>query len=103
MVPCQCATDHTWWAASIAMAAREKRQIPSAVEKAGAWKPARSNGRFPPSPTLPWKSRKRREIPTFPPHRLLLLAVNEKQGRLAPPKPKTGHLDVLPTVRRGPH
>ena len=45
----------------------------SAVEKAGAWKPAKTKSRFPPAPTLPWKSRQRREIPTFPPRRLRLL------------------------------
>src|ERR1035438_4483661 len=45
----------------------------SAVEKAGAWKPAKTKSRFPPASTLPWKSRKRRGIPTFPPRRLRLL------------------------------
>src|SRR6185437_13737610 len=106
MVPCPCATDRTWWAVSTAMAAREKRQTPSAVEKAGAWKPVKTQSRFPPSPTLPWKSRKPREIPTFPPRRLLFVAVNENQGGASRlnQKPdrsrinKTGHLDLLPTA-----
>jgi transposase len=40
-------------------------------------------------PTPPWKSRPNREIPTFPPHRLLFVRVNESQRRLTPPKPKT--------------
>jgi transposase len=37
--------------------------------KDGAWKPAKTKSRFPPSPTPPWKSRPNREIPTFPPRR----------------------------------
>src|ERR1700680_2940796 len=57
----------------------------SAVEKAGAWKPAKTNSRFPPAPTLPWKSRTNREIPTFPPRRLRLLFYPKEKQR---PKPK---------------
>lgn len=92
MVRSPCATDPTWWVASTATAAREKRRTRSAVEKAGAWKSAKTKSRFPPSPTLPWKSRPLREIPTFPPRRLLLVAVNEKPRRREPPKPKTGQI-----------
>ena len=40
-----------------------------AVEKAGVWKPAKTKNRFSPAPTLPWKSRRNGEIPTFPPRR----------------------------------
>src|ERR1700693_908804 len=92
----------------------------SAVEKAGAWKPAKTKNRFPPAPTLPWKSRRRREIPTFPPRRLRLLFYPKEKQR---PKPnprrrpkgrialfhkadrshinKTGQLDLLTTARFG--
>src|SRR5207248_4203620 len=70
----------------------------SAVEKAGVWKPAKTNGRFSPAPTLPWKSRKKREIPTFPPRRLRLLFCPKEKQR---PKPKPqkrrpkGHIALL--------
>jgi hypothetical protein len=37
-----------------------------AVEMAGLWKDRKSTSSFPSLPTAPWKSRKRREIPTFP-------------------------------------
>src|SRR6476620_4208063 len=57
----------------------------SVVEKAGAWKPAKTKSRFPPAPTLPWKSRPNREIPTFPPCRLRLLFCPKGKQR---PKPK---------------
>src|ERR1043165_4974729 len=89
----------------------------SAVEKAGAWKPSKTTNRFPPAPTLPWKSRRKREIPTFPPRRLrLLLGPKEKQRQNQKPRRrrpegrvalfhkadrsrinKTGHLDLLTT------
>ena len=58
----------------------------SAVEKAGAWKPAKTKSRFPPAPTLPWKSRPKREIPTFPPRRLRLLFCPNRKAKA---KPKT--------------
>src|ERR1041384_2196788 len=64
----------------------------SRVEKAGVWKPVKTKSRFPPAPTLPWKSRRRREIPTFPPRRRRLLFSQPKQK----PKPK-------PTPRRRPN
>src|SRR5579862_7183470 len=57
----------------------------SAVEKAGAWKPAKTTNRFPPAPTLPWKSRRKRETPTFPPRRLRLLFCPKEKQR---PNPK---------------
>ena len=57
----------------------------SAVEKVGVWKPAKTKSRFPPAPTLPWKSRQEREIPTFPPRRLRLVFYPQKKQR---PKPK---------------
>src|ERR1700694_2828035 len=76
----------TWWGA---MTAREKgssTQVEkSAVEKAGAWKPAKTKSRFSPAPTLPWKSRTNREIPTFPPRRRRLLFYPKEKQR---PKPK---------------
>jgi hypothetical protein len=34
---------------------------------AGRWKAWKTQSRFPTLPTVPWKSRQRREIPTFPP------------------------------------
>src|ERR1043166_2007284 len=93
----------------------------SAVEKAGAWKPSKTTNRFPPAPTLPWKSRRKREIPTFPPRRLrLLLCPKEKQRQNPKPRRrrpdgrvalfhkadrsrinKTGQLDLLTTEPRG--
>ncbi len=63
--------------------------------KGGAWKPAKTNGRFPPVPPLPWKSRNCREIPTFPPRRrrrIPLLKRKSKGWRLAPPKTQTGQI-----------
>src|ERR1022692_3632364 len=94
--------------------ARERPQ--SAVEKAGAWKPAKTESRFPPAPTLPWKSCPNCEIPTFPPRRRRLLSSpKEKQkpktkprrrpeGRIALSHKadrslnnKTGQLDLLTT------
>src|SRR5690242_20668035 len=33
----------------------------------GPWKAWKTKGGFPTLPTVPWKSRKKREIPTFPP------------------------------------
>src|ERR1051326_5327044 len=91
----------------------------SAVEKAGAWKPSKTTNRFPPAPTLPWKSRRKREIPTFPPRRLRLwLCPKEKQRQNPKPRRrrpdgrvalfhkadrsrinKTGQLDLLTTAR----
>src|SRR5450755_1947994 len=95
--------------------ARERPQ--SAVEKAGAWKPAKTESRFPPAPTLPWKSRPNREIPTFPPRRRRLLSSpKEKQKPKTKPRRrpegrialfhkadrslnnKTGQLDLLTTA-----
>jgi len=37
-----------------------------AVEMAERWKAWKSKGRISPLPTVAWKSRKQREIPTFP-------------------------------------
>src|SRR5437016_14154577 len=88
----------------------------SAVEKAGVWKPAKTKTRSSPAPTLPWKSRQRREIPTFPPRRLRFL-LSPKPKQKPNPKPrrrpdggvalfhkadraliiKTGQLDLLTT------
>ena len=42
-----------------------------AVEKAGPWKPWKTTNRFPTVPTVPWKTRPPRGIPTFPPPRPL--------------------------------
>src|SRR4029077_10593705 len=92
-----------WWADSPRTANPSTPK--SAVEKAGAWKPAKTKPRFPPVPTLPWKSRKPREIPTFPPRRRRFVFSNPRRRRLTPPKPKpdrsrvnqTGHLDLLTT------
>src|SRR4029078_12513629 len=105
---CRLAGDLTWWGVSPPMGARWTRvaKTQSAVEKAGAWKPAKTKSRFPPAPTLPCKSRQRREIPTFPPRRVLYVSQNQKPRRLTPPKPKpdrscvnkTGQLDVLTTA-----
>src|SRR6266567_9002221 len=106
------------------MPAREKscsaRHPKSAVEKAGAWKPTKTKSRFPPAPTLPWKSRTNREISTFPPRRLrLLLCPKGKQrpqpnprrrprGRIAlfhkadrSRVNKTGQVDLLTTASMG--
>src|SRR5689334_22612295 len=94
----------------------------SAVEKAGAWKPSKTTNRFPPAPTLLWKSRRKREIPTFPPRRLrLLLCPKEKQRQNPKPRRrrpdgrvalfhkadrsrinKTGQLDLLTTAPSPP-
>src|SRR5450759_1926383 len=100
--------------------ARERPQ--SAVEKAGAWKPAKTESRFPPAPTLPWKSRPNREIPTFPPRRRRLLSSpKEKQKPKTKPRRrpecrialfhkadrslnnKTGQLDLLTTPTGATH
>ena len=51
----------------------------SAVEKVAAWKPAKTKSRFSPAPPLPWESRRRREIPTFPPRRLRLVACQRQK------------------------
>src|SRR5882672_5285290 len=56
----------------------------SAVEKAGAWKPTKTKSRFPPAPTLPWKSRTNREISTFPSRRLRLLLCPKGKQRPQP-------------------
>ena len=37
-----------------------------AMEMTGSWKAWKSKSSFSPLPTPPWKSRQRREIPTFP-------------------------------------
>src|SRR5258708_39942675 len=82
------ATALTSWGAIAARAkswSARRRHPNSAVEKAGAWKPAKTKSRFPPAPTLPWKSRPNREIPTFPPRRLRLLFCPKGKQR---PKPK---------------
>src|SRR5438309_9756539 len=85
----RCAMGRMW---SGALTPRGGHRIrppaPSAVEKAEAWKPAKTKSRFPPLPTPPWKSRQPREIPTFPPRRLLFAWAKERLRRLAPPKPK---------------
>src|SRR5450432_1067897 len=112
----------TWWGASTAREKSSSTQVQkSAVEKAGAWKPAKTKSRFPPAPTLPWKSRQRREIPTFPPRRRRRLRSprkRPKQRQRPNPNPrrrpkgrvalfhkadrsriyKTGQLDLLPTL-----
>src|SRR5260370_35697510 len=68
MARCRFVTDPMW------LVVTGRRECPwgrgSAVEKAELWKPWKTKGRFPPAPTAPWKSRTRREIPTFPPRRL---------------------------------
>ena len=60
-------TPHAWPLRCRRQAARTKP--PSAVEKAGPWKPVENQNPVPTAPTTPWKSRRRREIPTFPPRR----------------------------------
>ncbi len=78
----RCATDRTWWPAGPMTVPQQNQN--RAVEKAGAWKPAKTKNRFPPSPTLPWKSRPHREIPTFPPRRrrLYIFKKRRKQTQL---------------------
>jgi hypothetical protein len=44
----------------------EQHSEKRAVEMAERWKAWKSKGRISPLPTVPWKSRKQREIPTFP-------------------------------------
>src|SRR5438128_5494169 len=70
-----------WSADSPQMAVGWPGENQSAVEKAGVWKPVKTKSRFSPAPTLPWKSRQRREIPTFPPRRLRLLAIGGSQNK----------------------
>ncbi len=41
------------------------------------WKPWKTKSRFPTVPTVPWKSPRRREIPTFPQFRAVLFAQRE--------------------------
>jgi len=53
-------------------------------ERRGKGGSMKTKSRFPPAPTLPWKSRQKREIPTFPPRRQPLPYPQEKQR----PKPK---------------
>src|ERR1051325_10692708 len=121
MNPRRSDTDLTWWDTSTATGTNSAGQLhKSAVEKAGAWKPAKTKSRFPPAPTLPWKSRRRREIPTFPPRRRRLLFSQPKQKPNPNPNPnprrrpngrdalfhkadrsrinKSGQVDVLPTA-----
>src|ERR1700693_2089719 len=121
MKRCRSVTDLT---SSDATATRESRwwarKLRSAVEKARAWKPAKTKSRFPPLPTLPWKSRQVREIPTFPPRRRLLPSPRPRPKPTQRPNPKprwrpdgritlfhkpdrtpvnqTGHLDLLTTA-----
>ncbi len=87
--------------------------VKSAVEKAGAWKPGKTESRFSPASTLPWKSRRNSGLPTFPPRRLRSLLLPKQRsnptrrrpdGRIAlyhkPDRSliiKTGQLDLLPT------
>src|SRR5690349_11068763 len=86
---------HTWWGASTVRERRCSTQVQkSAVEKAGVWKPVKTKSRFPPAPTLPWKSREKREIPTFPPRR---------RGRLSSPRKRLRQKQrPNPTTRRRP-
>src|SRR6476469_8024277 len=86
MIRFRSASGHTSWDGTTAPGKSSGGQLHrSAVEKAGAWKPAKTKGRFSPAPTLPWKSRKKREIPTFPPRRLRLVFFLREQRK---PKPK---------------
>src|SRR5277367_4597394 len=58
------------------------------TEPRKAWK---TNGRFSTLPSAPWKSRRRREIPTFPQPRLLLLSRrNQTPNRQKNWRPWTG-------------
>src|SRR5258708_25259314 len=102
MVRSRCATGETSWGDSSTTAPGGTRPTLSAVEKAEAWKPAKTKSRFPPLPTPPWKSRPHREIPTFPPRRLLFAWAKERLRRLAPPKPKTekrtDHVLIKPDI-----
>ena len=41
--------------------------LTEAVEMPGPWKAWKTKDRFPTLSTVPWKSRRNREIPTFPP------------------------------------
>ena len=83
----------TWWAATTRRAKADRAKAKSAVEKAGAWKPGKTKSRFPPAPTLPWKSRRRREIPTFPPRRQRLLLSKEAKAKTKPRRrPKAASL-----------
>src|ERR1019366_5438006 len=72
-------TDRTWWAATKGTEGRCKER--SAVGKAEPWKRRETKSRFPTAHTVPWKFRQEREIPTFPPRRLLRLQTLESRGR----------------------
>src|ERR1700694_5937768 len=106
MKRCRFAMDPTSWDTTTATETNSVRERPkNAVEKAGDWKPAKTKSRFPPAPTLPWKSRKNSEIPTFPQHPPPLIFSNQRTGgsRRLKPKPdrsrvnQTGHLALLTT------
>src|SRR3982751_7093261 len=87
---CRYTTDRTLSGGSMTRSGHSRNLANrSAGEKPEVWKPAKTKRRFPPLPTPPWESRPTREIPTFPPHRLLFVRVNESQRRLPPPKTKT--------------
>src|ERR1700730_10250541 len=81
MVKYRSDTGRTCWDASPAMALCYPQRKRSAVEKAGALKPAKTKSRFPPAPTLPWKSSTKREIPTFPPRRRVRLWTRRKRPK----------------------
>jgi hypothetical protein len=53
--------------------------------KDGAVETAKTESRFSPVPTTPWESRPKREIPTFPPRRVLRSLSRNEKRRLTPP------------------
>src|ERR1700676_5272487 len=61
----------------------------------GPWKAWKSKSSFPPLSTVPWKSRRRREIPTFPPHGFA------PDGKVENPKP-VSHFSTRGSQRRRP-
>src|SRR5580704_19505343 len=64
---------------------------PQAVEKAGPWKPRKTNPRFPSAPTAPWKTRNGSEFPTFPPPRPFFLSPNPNPRRRGYHETHSGH------------
>ena len=59
------------------------------------WKAWKSKSSFPPLSTAPWESRRRREIPTFPPHGFA------PDGKVENPKP-VSHFSTRGSQRRRP-
>jgi len=71
---------------------RRKNAPPERRGKGGSMEVGENQKQVSSGSHTPLESRQPREIPTFPPRRLLLVAVNKRPGRLAPPKPETGQI-----------